>query len=832
MNRKSPYLVFPLVLTMFCICKAAGISVENHSFEFPPGGKQSLVVPTYWTVDGSDFGIEALATDGSQCAYLGKNSSLYQTLDHTIAEGDQYLLTFDAIKTWPQSGIVNYEGWLYYDDNGTAVEITSIAGSDSDRSWDEYQLTYTVQPADPFIGEKLGVLFISTSTYSQGIRAGFDNVRLDFINFFFATNPMPADGQSNLLKDLTLAWTPGINADSQDIYIGTDFDDVNDANNTWPIGTSVYKANISADINTYDPCEIQFSTTYYWRIDQVNGPDLWRGDIWWFTLRLAADFDANGIVNFDDLAIMTSDWLNTGPDVIADAYEDGNVDFKDYAVLTGTWHRGYYYIDSENGDDSNPGTSPNEPWQSLDPVNAQTFFPGDRIFFKAGTTYTGQLKPQGSGSAAKPIIIDMYGEGTKPRIDGEGDVLDTLLLENVEYWEVNNLEITNLGPTRVNWRTGVRVSANGSGTLHHIHLKNLYVHDVNGSLDKSTEGCGIFWECKGTELSRFDDLLIQDCHVVRTDRNGICGRSTFTDHSSNWFPSLNVVIRGNLLEDIGGDCIKPWGCDGCLVEFNTVHGGRQRCEDYAAGIWPWSCDDTVIQFNEVSHVKGTKDGQGFDSDYNCQNSLFQYNYSHDNDGGFILICGPSPSSSNIGTLGTVVRYNISQDDAERTFHISGGGVQNTLIYNNVIYVEPALDIPLVLFGSWDGWPDDSQFYNNIFYADGTLRYAYALSRNDDGTYNYASGFGSATNIVFSNNVYYGNHVDPPYDPNAITADPMLDAPGSGADGTDTLTGYMLTTGSPCIDAGVYIPDNGGFDFWQNPLPDMSVPDVGAHQYSD
>ena len=67
-------------------------------------------------------------------------------------------------------------------------------------------------------------------------------------------------------------------------------------------------------------------------------------------------------------------------------------------------------------------------------------------------------------------------------------------------------------------------------------------------------------------------------------------------------------------------------------------------EDYAAGIWPWDCDNSIIQFNEVSGVKGTKDGQAFDSDYRCRNSLFQYNYSHDNEGGFMLICSPGTSS--------------------------------------------------------------------------------------------------------------------------------------------------------------------------------------------
>ncbi|MHC4912004.1 MAG: right-handed parallel beta-helix repeat-containing protein [Planctomycetota bacterium] len=469
-----------------------------------------------------------------------------------------------------------------------------------------------------------------------------------------------------------------------------------------------------------------------------------------------------------------------------------------------------------------------------------TFTPGNKILFKADSNYTGQLKPQGSGTQGKPIVIDMYGDGNKPRIDGEGLVLDTLLLENVEYWEVSNLEITNLGPTRENWRTGVKVFANNSGTLHHIQLKNLYVHDVNGSLDKSTEGCGIYWDCTGSTPSRFDGLLIEDCNVVRTDRNGICGRSSFTDRSANWFPSLNVVIRGNVIEDCGGDCIKPWGCDGCLVEFNVVNGGRQRCDDYAAGIWPWSCDNTVMQFNEVSHIKGAKDGQGFDSDYNCRYSLFQYNYSHDNDGGFMLICGPAASSWSAGTLGTVVRYNISQNDKERTFHISGGGVQDTYIYNNIIYVGASLDIPILLYGDWEGWPDNTQYYNNIFYADGTARYAYATSRNPDGTYNYNSGLGSSTNNVFSNNVFYGNHVGRPSDANEITTDPNLVDPNSGGDGMDTLGGYMLQSGSPCISAGTntgidynepnYI--NGGLDFWGNVLPDVNALDIGAHQYSD
>jgi len=365
--------------------------------------------------------------------------------------------------------------------------------------------------------------------------------------------------------------------------------------------------------------------------------------------------------------------------------------------------------------------------------------------------------------------------------------------------------------------------------MNHIYLKNLYIHDVNGSLVKNRgEGQGIVWESGGKKTpSYFNDLLIEGCHLVRTDRNGICGYSENCGRT-NWFPSTNVVIRNNLLEDIGGDCIKPWGCDGALVEHNIVRGGRQRCDDYAAGIWPWSCDNTIIQYNEVSGIKGKKDGQGFDSDYNCNNSLFQYNYSHDNEGGFMLICTPAPSSWNSGCNGTIIRYNISQNDGTRIFHISGP-VQNTMIYNNTIYIKENMDVKCFLFTSWEGWSDQANIYNNIFYSQGTVRYQFAVARNSDGSYTGKDGFGQSSNNVFDNNVFFGHQINPPPNPNGVGADPLLISPGEGQDGFETLNGYHLLDTSPCIGAGRIIEEHGGKDFWGNPVPTDKNPDIGAHQ---
>jgi hypothetical protein len=360
----------------------------------------------------------------------------------------------------------------------------------------------------------------------------------------------------------------------------------------------------------------------------------------------------------------------------------------------------------------------------------------------------------------------------------------------------------------------VRIKSENFGTAHHIHLNNLFIHDVNGSNVKADGGGGgIHWENYGdTVPSRFDDLVIAGCHLLRTDRNGIWGDTNHWERNK-WNPSLNVVIRNNLLEDIGGDGIVPIGTDRCLIEYNRLDRGRQRCEDYAAGIWPWSCDNTLIQFNEVSNMKGTRDGQGFDSDDNCNNTLFQYNYSHDNDGGFMLVCSCGDAESHSDWLrNTVIRYNISQNDGARLFHI-GGPVRNIYMYNNVFYVGEHLNIYAVWQTEDEGWPENTYFYNNIFYVAGKVNY----------------NFGQSTNYVFSNNVFYGDHQNRPPDAFAIITDPKLVNPGNGVEGFDSLEGYKLKPNSPCIGAGMFIENNGGRDFWGNTLPTRGNTDIGVHQ---
>jgi hypothetical protein len=451
-------------------------------------------------------------------------------------------------------------------------------------------------------------------------------------------------------------------------------------------------------------------------------------------------------------------------------------------VMLAAWglscHAATYYLDFDAGSDSSAGTSRNAPWKTLDKVNGVKFQPGDRILFKSGSVWHGQLAPLSSGAEGAPIVIDRYGQGLRPRIDGAGQVDDAVRLYNVQFIEVRNLEVTNHGEA-AKVRRGVHVFLDNFGTGKHIVVFGLYIHDVNGT-NQSKDNGGIIFRTNGNQKpSRFDGLTIERNIVWKVDRSGIAAQS-YHFSRRRWFPSVNVVIRDNFVDDVGGDGIVPWATESVLVEHNVARNCNRRAATYNAGIWPWSTDNSLFQLNEASLTRTTQDGQGFDSDYNSQNTLFQYNYSHDNEGGFMLVCTPGRRNpqDNIGNTGTVIRRNISRNDLTRIFHISGG--DNTNIEDNAIYVGPGLDVQMLVLSDWQGWANGALFRNNRFYVRGIARYGHGL-KGSDGTYALAAGPGDAKGIVFEGNLYAGRHVDRFDDATGVLQDEVT-APGVDWDG--------------------------------------------------
>ena len=86
-------------------------------------------------------------------------------------------------------------------------------------------------------------------------------------------------------------------------------------------------------------------------------------------------------------------------------------------------------------------------WKTLDQLCfTYSYAPGDRLLLKAGDVWNEeQLFPRGSGALGNPIIIDKYDIGADPVLNGAG-MNCVVKLENSEYIEINNLEITDINP--------------------------------------------------------------------------------------------------------------------------------------------------------------------------------------------------------------------------------------------------------------------------------------------------------------------------------------------------------------------------------------------------
>ncbi|MET4004928.1 hypothetical protein ABIB48_003678 [Arthrobacter sp. UYCu511] len=493
-----------------------------------------------------------------------------------------------------------------------------------------------------------------------------------------------------------------------------------------------------------------------------------------------------------------------------------------------------YYIDSVAGDDARTGSSPAQSWRTLAKAN-RALNPGDAILLKRGSSFESAgaaLSFTGSGTAAQPIRVGAYGEGERPVLNGAGAVENVVTLHNQEYVEISGLEITNLD-ARYNTSFGlntstntvknlraINISARDFGIVNGISLTDLYIHDINGNLNAKWNG-GIFFDVGATvdngELlgvpTKFDDVLIAGNKLERVDRSGIKLVSSAWSNQSlanspgtplNWYPSTNVVVRDNQFRYMGGDAITVRDTDGALIEHNLVRHSRYQNTGYNAGIWPFQATNTVIQYNEVSNTHGVQDGQGLDTDHVSSYSVMQYNYSHNNEGGFMLIMNGFPHTA------PTIRYNISQNDADKTFEFARGTAAGTMIYNNTIYSDSTLRGPrggvLDLANSGAGTGNREVFiFNNVFhYPEGQTFYVGEAET-------------MKTKAMLLNNAYAGGITPPAAEEHAITGELGLPgvgtAPEDGASlpltGTNVgghFAGYMPQESSALRNSGLSIDE--------------------------
>jgi hypothetical protein len=487
-----------------------------------------------------------------------------------------------------------------------------------------------------------------------------------------------------------------------------------------------------------------------------------------------------------------------------------------------------FYIDTLGNNNQN-GLTPSTAWKSLSKVNETFFEPGDSILFKSGQTWTGQLKPKGSGTADNPIKINSYGGQPKPIMNGGGIIGEAVVyLNNQAYWEISNLEIVNDGASPED-RRGVLITASNYGVINHIYLRNLYIHNIKGIVGdddaaKRTAGIGIEVTGDLSLPTRFNDVWIDSCTIANIENVGL-----YIDNliKRNDYPNTplwnnrkitNLRITNNVIHHISKNAMIIRLAKGGLIEHNV-------CYETATGttgntMFTASCDGVVFQYNEGYYNRASLqggdfgDGSMYDADLQSINCIFQYSYSHDNSHGLFWTCTVQQDTGN------VCRYNVSKNDKGIIFCINYP-VTSVFIYNNTIYTgDPSLSPTYISERNLNPGTRTYSFYNNIIHN---------LSPNAKPYNLRANGY----NRIISNNIFFGYHpANEPADVNKLTSDPMfVDATPISTIGLNSVVGFALNTGSPAINSGLDVPGRPDFDFLGNQVPINGIVDRGAFEYS-
>ena len=505
-----------------------------------------------------------------------------------------------------------------------------------------------------------------------------------------------------------------------------------------------------------------------------------------------------------------------------------------------------YYI-SPDGNDDQSGLTKRTAWKTLERVNRETFRPGDAILFESGGVWTGYLRPLGSGEREKQIIIGSYGNGNRPVINIGNGAGTGITLVNQSWWNIQGIEITSGALPQLGVRReGISARAEREDSIAGITIRDCYIHDIWGQI--GGKGSSIMIHVNGAAR----DVLIENNTIKRCDKIGI--RIKGRD---------NIVVRGNYLENLGGDGIIVHGSYRGLIEYNIADQTCLRTGDpqldtgdddphswwpHTAAIWLASTKETIMQFNEVYHTGrqlGNGDGQAYDFDFGCENNILQYNYSRDN-AGFLLIMD--------NTRKNIARYNISENDIKfrptQLVTMFCDTSEQNLIHNNVFYVDHGTSDITYYYGDeygpgkGKGKKDKgklgARFRNNVFYATGQGRFRTVYAKGDSlnsAEFRKLEDFHklppAKSGTRFTNNVYFGPWMNGlPDDPEKIIADPMFVSPGSGRYGLSSLDGYRLKPGSPCFNQAKSVEtDDSTRDFYGNPVQKKPT-DIGVYEEAD
>lgn len=486
-----------------------------------------------------------------------------------------------------------------------------------------------------------------------------------------------------------------------------------------------------------------------------------------------------------------------------------------YAADTGST----YYIDAENGDDSNSGKSESSAWKTLAFASAKSYSAGDKILLKAGSIFNGSFIANGSGTAENPVVLGTYGDIEvlgKPIIRSDDDVT-LLTINNVSGWTVENIEFT--APNG----KGIYITADSGKTATDITVRNCVFHDIWYKQCPSYNGghCPIMLSSSGA-VSRVRNITLQNCDIYD------CAYGVVMDGlSREWTPqyyttpeetyNTNYVLDGLNLNNILYDGIIIMSVYGMVIRNCALINTSLNDDYYTAPMWSHHASNFIVENCEIAGAKNEKDGMAVDFDGWTTDSTYQYIYSHDNVR-FIRNCCYDNYTKNANCT---VRYCLSVNDnkGENSMAqlLSSGSVNyaedesavcmdNFKFYNNTLINCSEISCAAL---------SNSIIANNIFVGKGILDTLQYMHKSGDKIITKFDG-------EFTNNCFWNMGAAHIAKNNYICNPKFV-----GTDGTDKNS-FVLSTKSRLLGKGIQVEDDmGKHDFYGNPLTDIH--NIGCYE---
>lgn len=194
-----------------------------------------------------------------------------------------------------------------------------------------------------------------------------------------------------------------------------------------------------------------------------------------------------------------------------------------------------YYVSStaQYRSDSNPGTSSDRPWATMQKVNSLTFNHGDTVRFY-GTITDQIMYDPGNGTQSDPIVFI----GTGP--NNGRTVISGITLSNTQYVEFHNFEVSTHS-------IAVRTVNSSTNPVKYLKFDNLYLHD-------GIQGIAV-------TIPTATDITFTNTTIDQMDQDGIL----LSDAAGDRFSYIGGSITNT------GKVNPGWHVHGCYASGGTGH---------------------------------------------------------------------------------------------------------------------------------------------------------------------------------------------------------------------------------------------------------------------